>query len=319
MRVEDQLKQSMKYLGITGVDMARKLSTFRNDGRKTAPETISRWISGKAPIDAGVMAWIDQSVRIKAYEDAEAMVTFPADKKSLVIGIANIKNSFSVSLLALQISAVATKSYQTLLTHVVCEGDKNHDLIRDQLRSLWIASFGVPESEIYSSMRFEGHLHMHEFSSDVWSRLQKGEDVPELEGVDVDVMITPIDCHDPESVETAKAMLSVDSIKDKVLIVHTCESFGLGFIGVCHDKGLDTQAPYFYPQALLNPSAHEIDLPQDTLTHTVWKESTGKVQAEQLLQHVVRQAGGDVLSMRMAMERIKNEPLSELLSRLVAS
>ena len=59
----------MKYLGITGVDMARKLSTFRNDGRKTAPETISRWISGKAPIDAGVMAWIDQSVRIKAYKD----------------------------------------------------------------------------------------------------------------------------------------------------------------------------------------------------------------------------------------------------------
>ena len=138
----------MKYLGITGVDMARKLSTFRSDDRKRAPETISRWISGKASIDAGVMAWIDQSVRIKAYEDAEAMVTFPADKKSLVIGIANIKNSFSVSLLALQTSAVATKSYQTLVTHVVCVGDKNHDLIRDQLRSLWIASLGWSPADV---------------------------------------------------------------------------------------------------------------------------------------------------------------------------
>jgi hypothetical protein len=76
MLITDQLKQSMKYLGITGVDMARKLSTFRSDDRKRAPETISRWISGKASIDAGVMAWIDQSVRIKAYKDVEAMVTF---------------------------------------------------------------------------------------------------------------------------------------------------------------------------------------------------------------------------------------------------
>ncbi|BBO57283.1 hypothetical protein [Cobetia sp. AM6] len=56
MRIADQLKQSMKYP--------------RNDGWKRAPGTISRWISGD------VMAWIDQSVRIKAYKDVEAMGTF---------------------------------------------------------------------------------------------------------------------------------------------------------------------------------------------------------------------------------------------------
>lgn len=311
-----QLKHSMKYLGLTGVDLARKLTAFREDGRKTAPETVSRWLTGKVPIDAGVMAWIDQSVRFKACRSVEAMVTYPSNKKSLVIGFANIKNDFSTSLLAIQLGAVSTQIYRCYTTHVVCEADKNRDLIRDRLRSLWIGSLGVSEAEIYCSMRYENHLYIQEFSSNVWECVRKGHQVPELDDIDVDVLLTPIDCNDPESVETARAMLSIDSIKDKVLLVHTSNSFDLGFIGVCQEYGLDTQASYFYPSVVHSPSTQTIDLPDDPHPDTPWPETPSKKNAEKLLQYVVKRSGGEMVNARMASESILNDPLPEVLKRL---
>lgn len=40
------LKQSLKFLELCGVALANQLSESREDGKRTAPETVSRWLSG---------------------------------------------------------------------------------------------------------------------------------------------------------------------------------------------------------------------------------------------------------------------------------
>lgn len=40
------LKESLKFLELCGVALANQLSESREDGKRTAPETVSRWLSG---------------------------------------------------------------------------------------------------------------------------------------------------------------------------------------------------------------------------------------------------------------------------------
>lgn len=45
------LKRATNYLRLSGVALADKVSALREDGKRTAPETISRWLNGTRPVD----------------------------------------------------------------------------------------------------------------------------------------------------------------------------------------------------------------------------------------------------------------------------
>ena len=60
------LRKAMQALDLSGVALARRLSTYRDDGRVTAPETVSRWLSGTNAVEPSVLAWLEELLRTKA-------------------------------------------------------------------------------------------------------------------------------------------------------------------------------------------------------------------------------------------------------------
>ena len=57
------LKLGNANLNLTGVALAERVSALREDDKRTAPETISRWLNGTNPVNPFLMGWITELVR----------------------------------------------------------------------------------------------------------------------------------------------------------------------------------------------------------------------------------------------------------------
>jgi hypothetical protein len=77
----------MKYLGLTGVDLARMVTALRDDGKSTAPETISRWATGVNPVDPCLVGWLQEMVRAKILRDRSGSLEGRAALKALLAQI----------------------------------------------------------------------------------------------------------------------------------------------------------------------------------------------------------------------------------------
>jgi len=102
----------MQYLDLSGVALAERVTALREDEKRTAPETISRWLNGANPVDPFLMGWITELVRSKVNKNIKPMVELP--KNGLIIAVVNPKGGTGVTSLCMNLAATA-KSLQVPL------------------------------------------------------------------------------------------------------------------------------------------------------------------------------------------------------------
>lgn len=309
------LKHAMKYLDLSGVELARRLSMYREDGRKTAPETVSRWLKGNVSIDPAVMAWIDQSVRMKAYQQASSQISIPTQAEpTLVIGVANLKSSFATSVLALQMAALAKQNYKAKVTYMLDKGTSYADRISQLASNAWVPTVDIADNDLKEGMlvikdipSVSNDLDLGRYENDFFTEMQ------------VDVALIPADFSDMENARIARRLISEASRSDnekKLLLVHTPECFTLDFVPVCKAYDLDTQASYFCRRVVESSRPHEKQIEFPSNPFTPWESSPEKDRAEVLLSYAVHHAGGHIENSELVRERMESQPLSEILKLL---
>ena len=309
------LKHAMKYLDLSGVELARRLSMYREDGRKTAPETVSRWLSGNVSIDPAVMAWIDQSVRMKAYQQASSQICIPTEANlPLVIGVANLKSSFATSVVALQMAVLAKQNYGAQVIYKRDQGTSYADRLSSLASNAW-----VPIEDIAENGSKHGPLVIKDIPT-VSNRLDLGYYENDFfTEMQVDVLLIPADFSDMENARIAQRLISQASRtgnEKKLLLVHTPECFTLDFVPVCRAYDLDTQASYFCRRVVESPRPYEEQVKLPSNPFTPWESSPDKNRAEVLLSYAVRHAGGHIENPELVRERMESQPLSEILKLL---
>ena len=87
-----RMKRAMKYLGLSGVELARMVTALRDDGKVTAPETISRWLNGVNSVDPCLLGWLGEMVRTKMLRSKIGAGNKKTDLKALLVQIVNELN-----------------------------------------------------------------------------------------------------------------------------------------------------------------------------------------------------------------------------------
>lgn len=314
MKNATQLKMALKYLGMTGVDLANKLSQHREDGRRTAPETVSRWLSGNVSIDPGVMAWIDQSVRIKAVEHVSPMITLPSHKKSLVIGFANLYSAFGPSVQALQVSALIHTQYKHPVSHICLESDPHTGMIMEHLDRLWIPCDTLSELDLGGNLHQENRITVVDLGAKVWDSLRSERPHPSLRDIDVDMLLMPIDLNNVAHLAFAETVLNTSGLREKIRIVHSPAQIDMRFINTCKEEKINLDASFFTQMILRSPTESKVDVPDRPCGE--WADSTHKINAERILAYVMDEMGGQLLHAQASLGRIETIPLPELLQEV---
>lgn len=317
-----KLKLAMKYLEMDEAELARRLSLYGENGDVTTTETVNAWVGGTTAIDAGVMAWIEHTVKLKACRQARSEITFPDGKKQLVVGVANVGDSLATSVLALQMGVAAKNNFHCPVKYEFHATGKHAEKMANYACQAWIAidelatdlsSFdGIVIKDLTCASQAVKASHVAKESVKANTYFI---DNP------VDILVMPVDFENDNVALSAGKILSIWAMSGNYpssLLVHTPEQFTLRFIETCKAYDLDIHAPYFSEHVLQAPRPHmeQVALPNNPFLP--WSGSPDVERAELLLSLTMEKAGGSMVSATRVKERIEYESLEEVLEWLQA-
>jgi hypothetical protein len=157
----------MKYLDLSGIALADRVSALREDGKRTAPETISRWLNGTRPVDPFLMGWLAEMVRSKLLRQDTPHVRLPKD--GLVIAIANLKGGVGKTTVAINLAAIV-KSLRLNSTFLFAEYPQSKGYAQHILHNLEALNIACPDltpDEIISYRPAAGEIALVDVANSV--------------------------------------------------------------------------------------------------------------------------------------------------------
>lgn len=146
----------MRTLGLTGKGLASMISTHRDDGKVTAPETVSRWLNGSNPVDPAVIGWLNELLRARALELKAAIIKWP-QSKSIMIAVTNLKGGVGTTTVSHDLATVSAYDYHLRTKHIsVGERGDTEYAVEDLKRSGIAAQImSLDEMLSYTSNEYE--------------------------------------------------------------------------------------------------------------------------------------------------------------------
>lgn len=315
------LKRAMRYLDISGVALAEKVSALREDGKRTAPETISRWLNGTRPVDPFLMGWIAELVRSKLMTQANARVRLPGE--SLIIGVANLKGGVGKTTVSRNLAAIA-KSLRLKSTYLYADYPQSimaARQVRNRLEALRINCPELSPEEILGYSPTGGEVVVVDVSNGLARDSFLSPENPD-DGLKVnpdgflgqfqpDIYLVPGEFSSSMDNWSIKAFIDSDILQAPVQLLHRPSLMCMDFATTANTHGFDVTSglfcPFFIPQSV---SASAV-LPQDILSD--WQNLDQKHHHFRLFEHLVELLGGEILDSVNVLQSVKSAPLSELL------
>lgn len=317
------LKRAMQFLDLSGVALAEQVSAMRDDGKRTAPETISRWLNGTNPVDPFLMGWMTERVRAKLFKSVQSMVELPKD--GLIIGVVNTKGGTGVTSLCVNLAAVA-KSLHLKATYLHAEYEdarRRPGIVPMMLKPLWI---GCPDLSPEKVLRYEptpgeivfvdvsNHLASDSF---IYSAPSDADDKMKpdpkgfLDQFRPDFYLIPANLESYLDAAGTKRFIDGGALHAPIWIVHRPSSMSMKFASVAEKAGLDVKGdmvyPYFIPQAVSTSSP----IPRDMLSD--WQNEDQYNHHYQLLEELLQKLGGRIMESYSLEQQIGTLSLSGLL------
>jgi hypothetical protein len=221
MDFSDYYKRALKALGMTNRDFAQLLTSVRHDGQSTSQATVSRWMTGATPIDAGVLLYFTDRLR----QLAGKSVRRPA--KPTVIGVGGGKGGTGGSILAVGLALTSHDcGYRTM--HM-----SSHDRWCNNQLALSVLPATIERAG--PEMAADGCLSEYDFVFvDVYRDLVRdcaSEGAAEARNVleAIDIFVTPLDAASATDVRAIADMYSsLDVMKcDERMLVHFSSTLNL--------------------------------------------------------------------------------------------
>jgi hypothetical protein len=317
------LKQAMQYLDLTGVALAERVTALREDEKRTAPETISRWLNGTNPVDPFLMGWITELVRSKASKNISSIVELPQD--GLVIGVASLKGGTGVTSLCMNLAATA-KSLHMKTTYLHAEYEdarRSADLVPMLLEPLWIDCPDLSPEKILGYKPSPDEIVFVDVStrlvrdSLIWPSPSDPNAAPApdpkgfLGRFRPDLYLIPVNLESYIEASPVKDLIDADVLHAPKWIVHRPSAMSMDFASVAAKAGLDVSSellyPYFIPQAVSTSPP----IPRHMLGE--WQNEDQYNHHYQLLEQALNKLGGQIMESYSLQLKIGRMDLSELL------
>ncbi|RZO07433.1 ParA family protein [Pseudomonas moorei] len=318
------LKQAMQYLDLTGVALAEQVTALREDDKRTAPETISRWLSGTNPVDPFLMAWITELVRSKVNKDIKPMVELPKD--GLIIAVVNPKGGTGVTSLCMNLAATA-KSLHMKTTYVYAEYEdarRNADLVPMLLEPLWIDCPDLSPEKILGYQPSPGEIVFvdvaNKLAADSFIRPSppdsntplKSDPKGFLDRFRPDLYLIPADLESYLDCSAVKRFIDGNALHAPKWVVHRPRSMSMSFASVAAEAGLDIDSEIFYPYFIPQAVSTSAPIPRDMLSE--WQNEDQHNHHYQLLENALDKLGGRIVESYILQLEIDRMGLSGLLA-----
>lgn len=301
------LKRVVQALGMTGVALAEMITSMRDDGKVTAPETVSRWLNGTNPVEPAVMGWLRELLRTKAYELRSPLMTWPT-KRSMMIAVSNLKGGVGTTTVAANLSTVARYDYGLKTTHV--RVGQRDDFAQRQLQQLGIQSVLMPYETMLAYEPAEEEIVIVDVSRDAAYDSLNGRPDSFWRKFSPDILLVPADFGSIAEVESTRRFVEIEGHQGLIRLLHRPGFMDIDFSGIAAQCGFDVASqlfiPFFIPQSLyaeqLPPS---IGLP--------WTVPDQQQHYIRLFEYLVKQAGCDIALPGDRKTSIKSMDLETLL------
>ncbi|MCP1318101.1 hypothetical protein [Halomonas sp. 707B3] len=307
------LRKAMQALDLSGVALARRISTYRDDGRVTAPETVSRWLSGTNAVEPSVLAWLEELLRTKALASPRPIIQWPK-KRSIVIGVTSSKGGVGTSTVALNLAVVAQLDFKMKTYHLIPEADSSGQYIKEIRRRIGLDTYLVTFQELLDNKPDDNEIHIIDIHSGAAKDALAGKSSTFLEIFEPDILLIPADFGSRMEIPTVNYFANMENLKGRVRLLHRPRSMNMGFHKTCAKEGLDPASEIFCSTFIPQTKSSQLHIPTEMFGS--WRSLEQQMYHQDLLEYLITELGGEVLQSHDTVNQIKAMTLLELLDYL---
>lgn len=285
------LKRAMKVLDLTGKALAAMISSHRDDGKVTAPETVSRWLSGTNPVDPAVIGWLNVLVRAKALALQAAVIEWP-ERRSIMIAVTNLKGGVGTTTLSHNLAVVSAYDYRLKTRHISVgeRGDTKHAIKILERSGVESEIMSFNEMLNYSPKKFE--VVIVDLARDAAYQASGSDPDAFLRHFTPDLYLVPADFGDLWQAQSSKQFAEVSGLRGKLRFLHRPRFMSVNFFETAKEAGIDvlgeTFCPSFIPQTITS-SAHV-----PLYSNGDWQSPEQQAHHIELFNYLVEEAGGSI-------------------------